>query len=133
MCECLASVMLGNPLLEPALQGKEIVPVKEEKKTEVIGVRPQYVQRNVQNSVVAAIDISKFTDVDEYKEHIDNLIDGLKALPKADGVDEIFVPGEPEWRIYDDRFQNGIPLPEGTIANLRSVADRFGVALPCNL
>jgi len=133
MCECLASVMLGNPLLEPALQGKEIVPIKEGKKTEVIGVRPQYVQRNVQNSVVAAIDISKFTDVDEYKEHIDNLIDGLKALPKADGVSEIFVPGEPEWKIYDERLQNGIPLPEGTIANLRSVADRFGMDLPCNL
>jgi len=89
--------------------------------------------RHVQNSVVAAIDIEQFTDVESYKKHIDNLIDGIKALPKAEGFKEILVPGEPEEKTFDDRSKNGIPLPEGTIRNLRVVAERFGVKLPSGL
>ncbi len=115
MFECLSSLMVGNPLLEPALFDKN------------------YVRVPIQNSVVAAIDIGTFTDVEGYKEHVDNLIDGLKALPKADGFDEILVPGEPEDKVRDDRIRNGIPLPQGTIRNLREVAERFGVELPPGL
>ena len=133
MFECLSSVMMGNPLLEPALLDKEIGPLTQGKKPEVMRVRPGYTRRHIQNSVVAAIDISTFTDVEGYKEHIDNLIDGLKALPKAEGFSEIFVPGEPENRNFDDRSRNGIPLPEGTVRNLRNVAERFGIKLPPGL
>lgn len=113
MFECLSSVMVGNPLLEPVLLGH--------KRSE---------GHQIQNSVVVAINIGTFTDVEDYKEHIDNLIDGLKALPKAEGVSEIFVPGEPENRVYDDRSRNGIPLPGGTILRLRRVAERLDVRFP---
>lgn len=116
MFECISSLMVDNPLLEPVLLGI--------KKSE---------GHQIQNSVMAAIDIGTFTDVESYKEHIDNLIDGLKALPKAEGFNEIFVPGEPEWRNFDDRSRNGIPLPEGTVLKLRSVAGRFGIKLPPGL
>ena len=64
---------------------------------------------------------------------MDSVIDGLKALPKAEGIDEILVPGEPEDKVYEERSRNGIPLPEGTIRNLRSVAERFEVELPPGL
>jgi len=133
MFECLTSVMASNPMLEPALFGKEIGPPVQDKKTKAIGERLSYVPRHIQNSVVAAIDIRTFTDVEGYKEHIDNLIDGLKALPKAEGFSEIFVPGEPEERTFVDRSRNGIPLPEGTVRNLRSIAERFGVKLPLGM
>jgi len=133
MFECLSSVMVGNPLLAPILFGREIEPQAQGGKATPAGVPQQYVGRNMQNSVVAAIDISMFTDVESYKEHIDNLIDGIKALPKADGFDEIFVPGEPEERTFDERFKSGIPLPEGTIHNLRGIAERFSIKLPPGL
>jgi len=133
MFECLSSVMAGNPVLEPALLGRETETPEKEKKVEAIGERLSYVPRHIQNSVVAAIDISTFTDVESYKEHIDNLIDGLKALPKAEGFTEIFVPGEPEERTFEERSRNGIPLPEGTVRNLRNIAERFGVKLPPGL
>jgi len=35
----------------------------------------------------------------------------------------------PEDRVYQDRARNGIPLPEGTIENLRYVANRLEVDL----
>ncbi len=110
--ECLSSLMVDNPLVAPVLLGRERD------------------RRHKQNSVVAAIDIGTFTDVEGYKPHVDDLIDGLKGLPKANGVDEILVPGEPEDRTHAERARHGIPLPDGTVQNLRSVAARFGVTLP---
>ena len=114
MFECLSSVMAGNPLLSPVLTEK---------------VSPSHIQ----NGIVAAIDISTFTDVEEYREHIDQVISGIKALPKAEGTDEMMVPGEPEDKVYEDRVRSGVPLPEGTVTRLRSVAERFGVQLPAEL
>ena len=115
MFECLSSIMAGNPLLEPVL------------------ANPSQERRHSQNSVVVAVDIGLFTDVEEYKNHIDALIGHLKTLPKADGVDEIFVPGEPEDYCHDERAQDGIPLPDGTVRKLRQMAERFNVALPSGL
>jgi LDH2 family malate/lactate/ureidoglycolate dehydrogenase len=115
MFECLSSVMVGNPLLEPVLLGTGKVPP------------------GTQNSVVAAVNIGFFTDVEGYKEHIDNLITGLKGLPRAQGVSEILVPGEPEDRAYDERIRHGIPLPEGTVHNLQSIAQKLGIPFPPSL
>ncbi len=133
MFECLASVMAGNPVVEPVLSGREVGPPEEGKKEQAVGERLSWVPKHIQNSVVAAIDISTFTDLESYKEHIDNLIDGVKALPKADGFSEIFVPGEPEERTFVERSKNGIPLPEGTIRNLIAVSEKLGVKLPPGL
>ncbi len=134
MFECLSSVMMGNPMLGPALFGRQPgLPLKV-KKEKAIGVSPGHSRvPHIQNSVFIAVDISQFTDLEEYKENIDEMIDGIKALPKADGFDEILVPGEPEYRTYLDRSENGIPLPERTVQNLRGVAERLGVKLPAAL
>ena len=113
MFQCLTSIMANNPLLVPALRGEG--------------------RAHNQNSVVAAIDIGLFTDVDTYGENVDALIDELKALPRAEGHDEIFAPGEPEERTYDDRVQNGIPLPLGTVEKLRDTSEKFGIELPPGL
>jgi len=57
-------------------------------------------------------------------------VEGIKALPKADGVEEILVPGELEDTIEAERSTHGIPLPEGTITRVRVVANRLRVPLP---
>ena len=95
---------------------------------ELLGRRTM--ERGVQNSFLGAFDIGTFTDVDEYKQNVDDLIEGLKELPTAKGVDEVFAPGEPEDRTYQDRSANGIPLPPGTVSNLRSVAEKYEIDLP---
>ena len=115
MFECLSSLMVGNPLLEPVLAGQRAF------------------NYGLQNSVVAAINIASFTDVDSYKDHVDGLIDRIKALPIAEGTDEILVPGEPEGIAYQDRVKHGIPVPQGTVNNLRAIAQRFEVPLPAGL
>jgi len=126
MFECLSSVMCGNPFLGPALKGMAYGAESQSEPKP----RPGHATRHIQNSVVCAINISTFTNLESYKEHIDKLIDGIKALPKAEGVSEIFVPGEPEWRTAEERTKNGIPLPDGTLQNLRRVAERFKLKFP---
>jgi LDH2 family malate/lactate/ureidoglycolate dehydrogenase len=115
MFETLTSLMAGNPLLAPSLTGQEAS------------------RRHRQNSVVAAVDIATFTGVDGYRDEVDRLIDGLKGLPRAAGVSEVLVPGEPEDRCAEERVRLGIPLPPGTVQNLRGVAARLGVTRPANL
>lgn len=112
MFECLSSLMAGNPLLEPTFVGGP-------------PVRP-----GTQNSVVAAVDIGAFTDLEEYKAHVDCLIEGVKGLPMAEGFQEILAPGEPEGRVRAERERDGIPLPAGTVANLREVAGKLGIPCP---
>ncbi len=110
MFQCLTSLMANNPLVVPVLQGADAV--------------------HNQNSVVAAVDIGLFTEVDTFEGQVDALIDELKALPKAEGHDEIFMPGELENRMCEDRQQNGIPLPPGTVQRLREVSQQCGIDLP---
>ncbi len=128
MLECLCSVMVGNPRLEPVLRG-DILPLWL---GTMIG-NPERIRRAIQNSAVAAIDIGAFTDTDGYKTHIENLISGIKKLPRADGCDEILLPGEPEVRNYEQRMKEGIPIPEKTALTLQNLADGLGVEVPWQL
>ncbi|HEY7141239.1 MAG TPA: Ldh family oxidoreductase [Methylomirabilota bacterium] len=115
MFETLTSLMVGNPLLGPAHAGEAGA------------------GRHRQNSVVAALDIGAFTDLAAYRAQVDRLVDGIRALPAADGVAEVLVPGEPEDRMTEERQRRGIPLPVGTVENLRGVAARLRVPLPAGL
>ena len=111
MFECLSSIMAGNALLAPSLLGGTV-------------------RRGTQNSVVAAIDISAFTDLDAYRQDVDDTVRGLKALPTTPGVAQVMVPGEPELATLAEREALGIPLPAGTVQNLRAAAVELGVELP---
>jgi LDH2 family malate/lactate/ureidoglycolate dehydrogenase len=112
MFECLTGMMVGDPLLEPALRK---VPGAD-------------VHR--QHGIVAAIDIAAFTDVERFRDHVDGLVAELKKLPKAEGVTEILVPGELEDKTEAERRAGGIPLPAGTVQKLEIAGRRFGVATP---
>ena len=115
MFETLTSLMVGNPLLGPAFSAEPGA------------------GRHRQNSVVAALDIAAFTDVAAYRAEVDRMIDGVKALPRAEGFAEVLVAGEPEDRSMEERTRDGVPLPAGTVENLRAVAARFRVPLPAGL
>ena len=114
MLECLTGILAGDPMMGPQLLGK-----------------PRD-SRHRQNSLLAAIDISLFTDIDDFRSNVDDLVDGVKGLPAADGVDEILVPGEPEDRMRAERERAGIPLPEGTLRGLQEVSQRLGIEMPAD-
>ena len=117
--ECMGSIMSSNPLILPVLAGE----VGSTSKTGNVG----RMATHNQNSVIAAIDIAHFIDIEQYKAEVDSLIDRLKEPPKAKGFDEIIMPGERAQRCYDVRVKDGIPLPSGTIEALRNAASGVGV------
>ena len=110
MFECLTGIMAGSPRIAPYLNE---------------GPRPW-----LQNSIMAAIDISAFSDPDIFAEQVDELIDAIKGLPKAEGFDEIYVPGEIEANTVAERLKSGIPLPPGALETLREAGIEAGVGLP---
>ncbi len=75
------------------------------------------------------LDVERFMPVEEFKGRIDRMIDEIKAVRRARGVEEIFVPGEIEHRIEQQRLASGIPLGAETVAELREVGLLCGVEL----
>ena len=58
----------------------------------------------------------------------DRYADWVKASPAAPGFDQVELPGDPERRCAKERRANGIPIDEGTLAQLVEAAQRAGVS-----
>ncbi len=82
----------------------------------------------LQNGVLMiALDIAKFTSLDEFYEHVDGLVAHVKASPTAPGFDEILVPGEIEARQTEQRLREGIPIDDETWRQIQETAAEVGV------
>lgn len=62
--------------------------------------------------VMTAINIEAFQPLDAFCEVVTDLITRVKAATPAEGVDEILVPGEPEWRTREQRLAEGLEIPD---------------------
>jgi LDH2 family malate/lactate/ureidoglycolate dehydrogenase len=51
----------------------------------------------------------------------------IKAVPLAQGCDEVFYPGEMEARNDARNREQGLQLPEDTIADLKRIAGETGL------
>ena len=69
-----------------------------------------------------AIDVAAIMPSDEFHERVRALVDEIHQAPTADGVDQVFLPGDMEWGRRRDAIENGIPLPDDVIQALREVA-----------
>jgi LDH2 family malate/lactate/ureidoglycolate dehydrogenase len=73
------------------------------------------------------LDISAFMDLEIFKGRIDQMIDGIKACRKRPGVSEILIPGEPARRRAAVNRQNGIPIGEETLREIRVICEELKV------
>jgi LDH2 family malate/lactate/ureidoglycolate dehydrogenase len=73
------------------------------------------------------IDIRRFAEPATFKARIDRMIEEIKSSRKAAGTEEIFLPGEIEFRTEQERMASGIPVGAETVAELREVGRRCGV------
>ncbi len=74
-----------------------------------------------------------FVGPEAYAERMDALVERAKACPKAEGFEEILMPGEPESRSEAKRRANGIPLAVDDVETLMAEADKAGLDHPAFL
>jgi LDH2 family malate/lactate/ureidoglycolate dehydrogenase len=106
--------MAANPLVSPNILSDKTGPAKP----------------GAQNSFLCAVDVSMFGELVDYRQEVEDLIRAEKSLPRQDGVEEIFVPGDAELRTLQERTRDGVPMPPGTWAKIEVAAKRFGLELP---
>ena len=75
----------------------------------------------------AAIDISKIIDLDVFKDRIEQLVGEIKSLPRIEGVDEIFLPGEIEMRRRKQRIAEGIHITSVVYNEMKDLGEHYGV------
>ena len=73
-----------------------------------------------------ALRIDGFMPADEFKEKMDAMIKAHHELPKAPGVDRIYLAGEVEQETERQRRQ-GIPLHPSVVASLQEIAKELGI------
>lgn len=111
MIECLTSLAGGQPLIAPALAGKG----------------PDY---NVQNAAAIAVDPTAFLGGDGFAEEVEAMAEAIAVLPRADGFDEILMPGERGDREAARQRADGIEVPAELWGRLCETAEGLGVAAP---
>jgi LDH2 family malate/lactate/ureidoglycolate dehydrogenase len=87
-------------------------------------------RRHRQNGFILAVDVSAFLPLSEFTATVDDTVDAIKALPSADGVSEVLIPGERGRRCEAGRRRDGVPLGPKAWRELAGSADRLGVAVP---
>ncbi len=78
---------------------------------------------------IGAIDIAHFIDVDSFKSALSAMAGEIKGLRKAEGVGEIFLPGEQSFNRMERNLREGIDLPEPVYQELLDLGRPFGLSL----
>jgi L-2-hydroxycarboxylate dehydrogenase (NAD+) len=77
-----------------------------------------------------ALRVDGFRPLGDFRDSMDEIIRTLRNSAKASGKDRIFVHGEKEWEISDDRERHGIPLHPKVTEDLRALGEELGVPCP---
>ncbi len=88
-------------------------------------------ERDAQGIFIQAIDIAAFTPMQEFLERVTQLIETIKATPKAEGVTEILIPGERSAREKAARTAAGIHIEDATWEAIMEISREFGLEDNC--
>ncbi|HKW92783.1 MAG TPA: Ldh family oxidoreductase [Methylomirabilota bacterium] len=69
-----------------------------------------------------AIDPGAFRDVGDFERDLDDVIDVLHGAKRADPNQPVMVAGDPERLTRAERLEQGVPIPDDLMAQLRAVA-----------
>ncbi len=75
-----------------------------------------------------AMRVDAFRPADEFKAHMDNWIGRFRRATPVDGQ-QVLIPGDPEREMEKERREQGIPLLEPVIKDLREVGEKFKLSL----
>ena len=94
--------------------------------------RPGQSLRVANGVLFIVFDPELFAGADHFLREVGDLAEAVRSCPRAEGVAEVVLPGDPERRERDRRRAGGIRLDEGTWGQLADVAVMLKVPLPTN-
>lgn len=109
MFELLTSVLVTAPILTSYHAGQK---------------------KHRQNATLIVVDPAAFGSAEDFAANVDATIDTIHGLPKAEGIEQIFVPGERSAGTLAKRSAAGIPIGDKLWAELVETAGTLGVAVP---
>ena len=89
------------------------------------GVEPT--GRHNDGCFMAVFKVSAFRDLATFRQEVTEFANYIKATPKAQGVKEIYYPGEVEFQKEKDRRANGITVEDATWGKLKDLAQQYGL------
>ena len=72
-----------------------------------------------------AIDVSAFTDLDDFKKTTGDILRSLRAAKKAPGADRIYTAGEKEYLTSLERREKGVPMNASVQKELIQIRDEL--------
>lgn len=86
--------------------------------------------RNGNCAYLQLIDPARLGGAEHFRAQTSALVDYLVTCPRAPGCNEILLPGDPERNTLARRSAEGVPVDDGTWADLTKTAERLGVPVP---
>ncbi|MCL4836035.1 MAG: Ldh family oxidoreductase [Caldilineaceae bacterium] len=135
----------GNPTTNPAdlYEGGMLVPAAGHKGYALAvlvdllggmltggGSAPQAGTMQSNGVLFIVLAVSAFRSPEEFNAEAEAMADRIKSAPPAPGFGAVLLPGEPEQQTAAQRRANGVPLDEGTWAQMVAEATRLGVSVP---
>lgn len=77
-----------------------------------------------------AMRVDAFRPADEFKQHMDNWIQRFRAAKPGAGYEKVLIPGDPEREMESIRMQEGIPLVDSVVGDLKAVAEKLAIPFP---
>ncbi|GAB4112502.1 MAG: Ldh family oxidoreductase [Candidatus Caldatribacteriota bacterium] len=74
-----------------------------------------------------ALKIDNFIPINRFKQRVDTKIWEIKNSAKREGVEQIYLPGEIEFKTKEENLEYGIPINEEVLKDLKSIADENGI------
>jgi LDH2 family malate/lactate/ureidoglycolate dehydrogenase len=87
-------------------------------------------KRHTQNAMVMLAKVDAFPAGADFMRHVGELRDALKAMPKAQGVEHIHLPGERRQAHWHTSQQHGVAVDAPVWKALGALAQAHGLALP---
>jgi hydroxycarboxylate dehydrogenase B len=85
----------------------------------------------VANAVLfIALDVDRFAGAEHFLHEVGSVAAAVRSCPRAEGVTEIQLPGDPERRERARRGASGLTLDDGTWTQLADVAAQLKVPVP---
>jgi LDH2 family malate/lactate/ureidoglycolate dehydrogenase len=78
---------------------------------------------------VGAMRVDAFRPKEDFLNHMDNWIKRFKNAQRIDPHQEVLIPGEPEFRMHQERSLNGFGLNQNVWDDLQSLAQKFNLSL----